>query len=302
MPSEKRVYTPKELGLKSESFVGINPVGMPLRRALINVEGGQKSGKTDWCLRNLPDPIIVFNFDNGMSGMAEKFMRKPHYKTIIVAGMPLTAEQKKRGIQYPSYHFVRPVPEKGEGRKSESYHDRVKKLAKPYWEKFISDYDEFFNNPRIRSGVIDTGGHCFQLAKFASFGVDKMNDMDVQRQSGDLKSLFQGIITDAYMYDKYVVWTHRVKDEWQKGSATGRLTNDGYNQLRNEVEFTLRVQTKIHRGEIIPQGELLDVRLGKGNKLNGTRVGEDEEIPMTLPGIMSLMYPKTDEDYWIESE
>lgn len=297
---ERRIYTAKELGLKSDSFVDLGDDRDVVRRALINVEGAAKSGKTDWCLRNLPDPIIVFNFDNGLRGMVEKFRRKPFYKTIIPAGMPLTEQQKKDGIKHPSYAFMRPVPERGEGRKSDAYMDRVRKSSRPIWERFISDYVEFLNNPRIKSGIVDTGGHCYQLAKFAQFGTDKMNDMDIQRKSGDLKSLFQGIVTDAYMYNKYVVWTHRLKDEWASGGATGGFVLDGYKQMLNEVEYTLRVKRKTLRGETEWTAELRDNRLGKGSKLNGLIFGgDDEDNPrMTLPAIMSTLFPHTDEAYW----
>lgn len=93
--------TARELGLKSDSFT-TDIHERPMSRVIANVEAKQKAGKTHFCL-TAPDPIVFFNFDQGLEGVIEPF--KKAGKTIVVAGM----KRSGNGTIYPSYHFARPV-------------------------------------------------------------------------------------------------------------------------------------------------------------------------------------------------
>lgn len=281
----------KDLGLDSASFVEINDSESASRRAIINVEGMQKVGKSDFCLRTFPDPIVIFNFDSGLEWVVEKFVKKG--KRIIVAG----AYQPK-GVKYPSYHFARPVPEKSELRKGDGYLTRVKKLALPIWEKFIDDYDEALNS-KARTLVIDTGGAAFQLAKFAFIGMDKYTSKDdpYGQKGGEMKSIFQGLIADGYNHNCNVVWTHRLKEEWSGGQPAGTFKVDGYGQLPFEVQLTIRLRTKGRKEELRRIAEIRDCRIGKGTYWNGTVFGEEDDMPMRFPHIMATL-TETDADEW----
>lgn len=287
--------SPNDLGLKSPSFVEISSTSTGVKRAILNVEALQKTGKTDWCLRYLPDPIVVFNFDQGLEWVVEKFLEGNRKKRIIVAG-----GYKPKGAKYPSYHFARPVPEAAEIRKGEKYLERVKKAATPLWEKFISDYKEFLDGS-ARSGIIDTGGAAFQLAKFAFHGMDKVTSKDdpYGQKGGEMKAIFQGLITDAYNYDKNVAWTHRIKEEWVGGQPSGNFKIDGYSQLPYEVQCTIRLHKKGKGDNIRRQAEIKDCRIGRGNYWEGTRFGGDnEEFPkMDFATIMSTL-TSTERDEW----
>lgn len=251
-----RSFAPKDIGLKSDSFVSDLP-NEPLRRVIANVEGFQKEGKTDFCCRFTPDPIVLFNFDQGVEGVVDKL--RVEGRRIIVAGAPQKSRNGKK--LYPTYHFARPVPERGEGRKSEGYLERVKKLARPLWERFISDYTEFLESD-ARTGVVDTGGGAFALGKFAFVGMDKTSAKDdpYGQKSGDLKSIFQGLVTEAYSYDKNVLWIHRLKEEWKGGAPSGQYKADGYNQIAYEVQMSIRL--KYNRRKEERTAEVRDLRIG----------------------------------------
>lgn len=281
----------KDLGLSSESFVDIEDSDGP-KRAIVNVEALQKRGKTDFCLRTLPGPIVVFNFDQGLDWVVEKFVKKG--KRIIVAGA-----YRPKGAKYPSYHFARPVPQKAELRKGTEYLKRVKNLALPIWEKFIEDYDDFMKS-KARTGVIDTGGACFQLGKFAFHGMTGKvsSEQDPYGQKGgEMKSLFQGLITDAKNYDKNVLWVHRLKDKWVNNAPSGEYKVDGYEQLPYEVDVTIRLELKGRKEEIRRVAEIRDCRIGKGQYWNGTRFGEKDGPPLDWATIMSTI-TGSDADLW----
>lgn len=236
--------SPADYGLRSSSFSGGSNGLRP--RVIASVEALEKRGKTDWCLRDTPGPIVVFNFDQGLEGVIDKFEKK---KEIIVAGMPLQPGQ----AGHRSYHFMRPVPikesEQGIGRKSDEYMTRVQKEAVPIWERFISDYAEFLKS-KARTGVIDTGGAAYQLGKFAIVGTDKAGQREdpYNKKTGELNSIFQGLITDAYNYDKNLLWIHRLTEAWEDNRPSGKYRPKGYRDIDFEVQVVVRVN-KSDKGE-----------------------------------------------------
>lgn len=255
---------PRSLGLRSDSFVsGFSTDLLP--RVIANIEGGQKCGKDHFAL-TAPDPIVIFNFDQGLEGTIEKFLRRG--KRIVVAGDPRI---KTRG-KFPSYHFARPVPEQGERRRDQAYLNRVKKTAYPIWERFINDLDEFYRS-EARTGIVDTGGAAYNLARFAFFGMEKgrpdPKDDPYGQKSGDMKAIFQGLVTDGYNYDKNVLWLHRVKEKWEGNAPTGRYEASGYKEIGYEVQVNVRVGKRKYRGEQEFFAKIGDCRL------NATMEGEE---------------------------
>lgn len=248
--------TPKDLGLKSDSFISGFDERLP-RRVIMNVYGPQKSGKDHFSL-DTPDPIVVFNFDQGLEGVIEQFVRRG--KRIIVAGDPRLQGKNK----YPSYHFARPVPEHGETRKSQGYLGRVKKEASPIWERWIDDMDEFYRS-EARTGVIDTGGAAYALARFAFHGMDKgrpdPKDDPYGQKSGDMKAIFQGLITDGYNYDKNVLWLHRIKELWEGNQPSGKYEASGYKEIAYETQISLRMKRAVVKGESVFSATVQDCRL-----------------------------------------
>ena len=289
----KKQPSPKDLGLDSDSFVGTDDSDDDLpQRVIANIEGGQKTGKDHFAL-TAPGPIVLFNFDCGLEGVIEKFRRgfpgsKP--KRIIVAGVP------KSGQRYPSYRFARPVPERGETRKSLGYLDRVKKLASPIWERWINDMSEFYES-ESRTGIIDTGGAAFGLAKFAFHGMDKgrpnPKDDPYGQKSGDMKTIFQGLITDGYSYDKNVLWLHRIKEKWVSNAPSGQYMADGYNQVAYEVMTTIRTSKTKVKGKNEFTAEVRDCRIDtqmEGDKFEGALCN--------FPTVMAAIFG-TSEDEWM---
>ena len=267
----KAVPTTTDLGLRSDSF-SLDDIS-DRRRVVANVEGLQKCGKTDWCLRDTPDPIVIFNFDQGIEGVIEK--HRARGKTIIVAG----AHKGQSG--YRSYHFVRPIRMKDQDRNG--YLNYVQKLAMPMWNKFISDLKEFYESD-ARTGVIDTAKAAHSLGRFAYVGMDtgkRPTDDPYGQKTGNLNAIFQGLIADGQNYDKNVLWVSRLKEEWVDNQPSGRYkTAGGYNELGYEVQVTLRLKRN-RKGEM--SVEIRDCRLGEGAEMNGEEfTGKQVKFPTVM--------------------
>lgn len=281
--------TPKDLGLSSDSFVSITDTSLA-PRVIANIEGAQKSGK-DYFALSAPGPIVLFNFDCGIEGVIEGFVKRG--KSVTVAGVP------KTGLKYPSYHFARPIPEAKEGRRSEGYLKRVKALAHPIWERFIDDLDDFYGS-KARTGIIDTGGAAFALARFAFHGMDKGKpaaaDDPYGQKSGDMKAIFQGLITDGYNYDKNVLWLHRITEKWENNAPSGKFQAAGYKDVAYEVQLTVRTKKRVQseRGKKrdIFSAEVRDCRID--TTMDG-EVFEDEQCRFAT--VMASIFG-TDEEVW----
>lgn len=281
--------SPRDLGLSSSSFVtGVTEAAFP--RVILNVEAKPKTGKTFLSL-DAPGPIVLFNFDNGLRGVVEQFQRKG--KTVVIAGMP---DKNRPSSIYPSYSFPRLSPKPGETRKTEAYLDRMKAKAMPIWEKWIEDYDQFLES-KARTGIIDTGGAAFALGKFAFHGMSSVKPKDdpYGQKGGELKAIFQDIITKAYSYDKNVIWTHRLKEMWVGGQPSGEFEVDGYKQLPYEIEATIRL-TKYREPKKrvwVRRAEIRDCRIN--DDLNGEKF---EGRACSFANIMSSVFPETDAEDW----
>lgn len=274
----KGKLSPKDLGLSSDSFTSDLP-DEPTPRIIANVRAWQKVGKTDFSVRDVPDPIVIFNFDQGLEGVIEQFKGK---KQIIVAGVPQT------GRRYPSYHFAKPMRGGTEGPKSAGYLDRVKKAAVPIWERWIHDMREAYESD-CRSMVVDTAGAAHALGKFAFHGMSMVKpgpDDPYGTKTGELNAIFQGIIADGLSYDKNVIWLSRVKEKWDSG---GQIEEIGYKQLPYEVQVTIELGLK--KGK--RTATIVDSRL-RGGKLNGMEYeGEDYSF-----AYIAAELTKTDIEIW----
>lgn len=286
---EKRgqVLAPRDLGLKSDSFHSDWPRKLS-HRAIVNVEGGPKNGKTHFAL-TAPGPIVYFNFDLGCEGIIHKAAKT---KEIIVAGL----HRKNSNEIFPSYHFAKPVPGSSESRRDNGYLDRVKRNATPLWEKFVADYREALES-KARTLIIDTGGAAYALAKLAFHGMDRGKpapaDDPYGQKSGDMKSLFQGLMNDGLNYDKNVLWLHRLKEKWESNKPTGVFVPDGHNQAQYEVQLSIRLTRKKSRdGSQEFTATVGDCRVAAW--MNGEKfVGKDCDFAVVMSEVFG-----TDEEEW----
>lgn len=305
MTTVKTGFDPRDIGLDSDSFVDASDVDLEggFQPLIVNVESEQKIGKTHWCLDDVPEPIVVFNHDNGLRGVIEQFLAQG--KKIIVAGDPsLIRVVKGRKRNFPHYQVVNPkVLLEIMSGKNESVLDRMREEAYPTWCRWVDDYYQFLEASGPRSGIVDTGGAAFQLGKLAFHGMARgvtQKDDPYGAKGGELKSIFRGLVSHGLNYDKIVCWTHRLKQEWKGGENTGNMTHDGYDQLPYECDFTIRITRRTKGGETTRHGVILDSRRN-GSVMNGQKFGGEGQPEMTFKSVAAFV-TMTDDETWETQE
>jgi hypothetical protein len=252
---------PSDIGLKSAGFAV--PDDYIEHRIIANVEALEKFGKSHWCM-HAQSPIVIHNFDRGTDGVVQKAMKDG--KQIIVAGMPLTDEDRARH-RLPSYSFHKPTLKPGQSTKDTSYVTSVADRARACWKKFREDYEEALQS-EARTVVVDTGTGAYELARYAAFGkLTQVMPLEYARVNGE----FQGLIHRGYDSDKNILWIHRLKPEWAeerdakgnlKSGKTGRLERAGYRDMGFEVQMNLRLaKERDKKGKFHYTTTVLDCRL-----------------------------------------
>lgn len=272
---------PTDIGLKSTSFGAAVP-DVP-ERIIANVEAREKEGKTTFCL-TAPSPIVVFNFDLGLEGVAQHAIKKG--KKVIVAGV----DQGKHRM--PAYFFQKPVLAKGQSLYDQGVVQETANRARVVWGKFKEDFEEALGS-KARSLVIDTGGAAFQLAKYARFG--KLKRV-LPRDHDELYMEFQRLMQMPMNHDKNVLWIHRLGEEWtdivnSKGEKesvkTGRWTRkSAYRDVGYEVQMNIRLEKYLDKKKKAHyKATVMDSRIG--DELDGTEL-EDEMC--AFPFVASLVF------------
>lgn len=278
---------PTDIGLRSPHFASAVPD--VTRRIIVNVEALEKCGKTTFAL-TAPDPIVVFNLDRGLEGIAQHALKVG--KKVIVAGL----DQGKNRM--PAYYFAKPKPAPGKGTKDLSYTQAVADRAREVWKQLKDDYEEALQS-KARTLVMDTGTGCYELARYAAFG--KLTQVKPHHY-GPLKQEFQGLVHRAYDFDKNVIWIHRLKPEWvdrigkdgEKESAkSGRLERAGYSDMGFEVQANVRLSKESDKKKGTHfKATILDCRLNQG--LDGEEL-EDEMC--NFPFMASMVFGDDPSDW-----
>lgn len=271
---------PQDIGLNSPHFANASAEITP--RIIANIEALEKSGKTTFCL-TAPDPIVVFNLDRGLEGIAQHAIAAG--KRIIVAGL----DQGKGKM--PAYYFAKPKLAVGKSQKDIGYTQQVADRAREVWRQYKEDYEEALNS-KARTLVMDTGSGAYELARYAAFG--KLTQVKPHHY-GPLKQEFQGLIHRAYDFDKNVLWIHRLKPEWadtvsadgtKESVKTNRLERAGYSDMGFEVQANVRLGKEVDKKRKVHfKATILDCRLNQG--LDGEELVDEM---CTFPFFASLVF------------
>jgi len=280
-------FQPKDIGLVSGHYVEADPYITP--RLIINVEALEKCGKTTFAL-TAPDPIVAFNLDRGLEGIAQHALKKK--KRLVVVGM-----DRGKG-KMPAYYFAKPKLAPKQSTKDAAYIQATANAARKVWKQFKDDYEETLQS-EARTLVIDTGTGAYELARYAAFG--KLTQV-LPVHYGQVKLEFQGLIQRAYDFDKNVIWIHRLKPEWadtfnNKGEKvsgkTGRLERAGYADMGFEVQANVRLGKTVDKHKKAHfSAQILDCRLSQG--LDGLEL---EGEMCSFPFLAATIFENEPEDW-----
>lgn len=196
-------------------------------RLLLGTEGPERSGKTELLL-SAPGPIGILNFDWGLEGVVEKWVRKGRKKVWVY------------NVRIPVIAGMSPA-------KAQSACLSVLSPAKDAYFKMIEHAD-------VRTVGIDTGSDLWALIRLADFGT--LNPKGDVKQIYDVPNqVYKSFIRTVFnVGNKNLIVTHRlaphyVNDKWDGESYKREgFRNSGYLIQSNLIhrfhdgEFSIEVK------------------------------------------------------------
>lgn len=158
-----------------------------LRRTIVSLEGEVGTGKTYFGL-TAPEPLVVFNTDQGLEGVVEQFRKDG--KEIY--------EEKYNWIPGDTNDI-----EEGEEKDTQD-------LAKEIRQQFEKDIAYATNNG-ARSLVVDTESRFWQIFRYAEFGAP---NADNPRNFDELNQRFEKWINKVKATDLNLLLIRTTKDKW----------------------------------------------------------------------------------------
>lgn len=211
------------------------------RRAIVNIQGPEKTGKDHMAFTYEGGPIYVHSFDIGLEGVVQKF-------------------QKTREIYVAEYELqVQP----GDGTDRE-----VGESANKVWDQFVSNFKDSISSTAKEGLVVcDTGTEVWELLRLASFGkLAQVMPHMYAKPSAEMRELVRT------SYDGCnVAWLHKMADEWEnttdasgkeKGRKTGRKARKSFGDMPFLVQVNVETgKTQVEGGGAEFTATIIDCRL-----------------------------------------
>lgn len=234
------------------------------RRLIVAIDGLEKSGKSDFALRDTPAPIAVINTDVGLEGVVQKFQdHKEIYKSDHILNFPIGGDPVK-----------------------------IATMANIVWAKAKKDFFGALENKKIRTLVVDTATELWELLRLARFG--KLTQV-MPHHYGPVNAEFRDLINRSYDYDTNVILLHKLKKEYVtgkdgKGNPTGKWERAGFGDTGYRVQVNARTWRDTD-GEF----HLLVIDCRQNEEL----FSEDFTAPMnSFPFLASMVFPDTTPEEW----
>lgn len=258
-------------------------------------DGEVGTGKTYFGL-TLPDPLVVFNIDNGLEGVVEQF------------------RQEGREIYEEKYSWVPrdKDPDEAEGKEAKDLQD----LAKEVRGKFEKDIFYAMKNG-ARSLFVDNESRMWQAYRYAEFGSPNAgNPKDYDELNGRFESFIHKVKSSNDPVNLYLA--RSMKDMWgnfgkvnaqtgQKGFGKGGREAWGYEHLPGmmglELTFLQLPKNNKLREELEEEwGEdscEYVIRIGKNRYNNAVNKLAFTYMPRcTFPELAMMLYPESERSDW----
>lgn len=177
------------------------------KRLIASVSGLEKTGKTHLAL-SAPEPVYYLNFDLGLEGVLEKFLRD---------GRDIWVYQIKNA------------------------HDMTGDAALASWDKLKDTIRQTYESNQ-GTLVVDTGTEFWELLRMARLG--KLTQVKPQHY-GLVNGEMREVIRWAYAADQMsTIFVHKLKDEWVAG-ADGSSRKSGKKEVAGFGEMAYMVQANL---------------------------------------------------------
>ena len=230
------------------------------RRLIVGIEAQEKCGKTNFLLSS-PGPIAVFDFNNSLEGVVNKFA---NMKDIFIS------DYSKSGSHLSTPEWLK------------------------IWEKFKKEYVEILREPSIKTMGIDTATEQWELCRMARFG--KLTQV-MPHMYGPVNEEFRNLLYIAYSSGKNIILTHKKKEEYVASKANPAISNRTGKYIRSGfADSPYMVQVNIDLWRDPDEGfkaRIMDCRQN-ADIIGMELYGEDINFPM----LASLVFPEIDISEW----
>lgn len=181
------------MGIPNEFYIkhGLQPPKIPKKRRLILVGCGEKAtGKTDFCLRTMPKPLLHIDLDKNTEGLEDRYIgQEIAFKHVDI---PILLNE-----------------------------DKDFKILMGIKDVIVDSMDKGY----FRSYCIDTGDKLYELARRGYLGSLDFGDVPQAKYAGVNSFMFK-IFNKAKECRVNLAMQHHMKDERKDGlSAQGKKTS-----------------------------------------------------------------------------
>jgi len=234
-------------------------------RLILNVEGGEKQGKTHFAL-TAPGPIALIDMDIGLEGVISKFTK---VKKIYVASF--------------------------------NYRDATEpKQWEEMWKRMKQCYMDSLASKNIRTLIVDTATEMWELVRMASFG--KLTQVKPHHYA-PVNAEFRDLLRKAYDSNKNLILIHKQKKEYVDEKWTGNMERAGFGDVGYAVQANIISWRITALDETYGKGRedgykgfgitIRDCR--QVSELAGTEILEPLN---TFSVLASQVFPSSDESEW----
>jgi len=181
-----------------------------MRPVRVRVTGNPGCGKSHFAL-TFPDPITVFDYDEGLDDLLDKDVFKDKEIEVIDCSLPIQWSTKK------------------------------KTFGKKEWEFFIEQYEIALEVSK--TVVIDTGttfGEIVIAAVAETLGVKQL----MPYQYGDRNAYIKAVVNMAKKAEVNLVFTQHMKDVYVNEQRTGEKEPDGWGRLGGLVDWDIFMEVR----------------------------------------------------------
>ncbi len=188
-----------------------------MRPVRVRATGSPGCGKSHFGL-TFPEPITVFDYDEGLDDLLERDEFKDKEITLIDCSLPIQWSTKK------------------------------KTFGKKEWDYFMGEYEIALETSK--SVMIDTGttfGEIVVAAVAEGLGVKNL----MPYQYGDRNTYFKAVTDMSKKAGVNLVFTQHMKDVYVNEQRTGEKTPDGWGRLEGLVDWDLFMEVKRDKSGVV---------------------------------------------------
>jgi|SRR5581483_4087082 len=170
----------------------------PRRRLIVSISGKPKEGKTHFSL-TAPGPIAIQNIDDGLEGVAEKFISdKEIHEAKYAIGLPMKQSECQK-----------------------------------VYDQLINDYKAFLGSSHIRTIVHDTSTELWEIIRMNRLG--KLAQV-LPHNYAPANADFREMIRLAYQSDANLILLGKSKKEYINEQFSGKYIRAGFSDLEFLVQ------------------------------------------------------------------